>query len=193
MKYTKENSLLNSDPNKKVGNVTVPRALVYGSYQDTTTSSELVKLWQSKKRQVPMALMLAKAECESGFHPYVFRYEVGQHLDYQNGWLSKSKGNSEFDATSGGLFQILGKNVKQYGWKDWTSLQELSAQLDAFDSFMGNCLAIAKRTVDGKEIDDIYQAINIYAYGGGQKTINWKNTLADKNFKEYKKYKKLYP
>lgn len=184
----KEGHVLRVEPERvlvtKAGvKVLIRTAEVWGDPTIAITEDSLIKLWNTKTRKVPLHLMLAKAYCESGFKPAVMRYEMGQH---QNNiyW----KGYNEFQATSGGLFQIMGFNLNPKYCKDttWSAFcLDYPRQLNVFDDFMGDCLVRGRKFNNGK--DSVYKAIA--CYGGNPRS---ENKLCEINYSSYEYYKWKY-
>ena len=136
------------------------------------------------------ALMLTKAYRESGFSPYIMRFERGR---YDGDWKRADGSHifTEYQATSGGLFQIMGFNYDKLPCPEMNALPDslkwgylcanLEVQLDLFDKFMSARIKEGARANNGKDL--IYKSIA--AYGGNANRIE---SLADMNYASYLNY-----
>lgn len=192
MAYTIENSFIRVEPQQYIGNVLVREAVIFGNNRQKVKPADLQTLWRKEKRESSKllgerraeALMLANAQAESGFYPFIFRYERGQHTLNPN-W----RNFSVFDATSGGLFQLMGFNWKKYGVTNWDQISSVEKQLTAYDKFVSEIIerfAIPAESVPGAHKDLIYRTIAGY----GKSSISGaasQNTLSEIKYKAYKK------
>lgn len=194
MSYTRANSTIRTEPERYItnpdGSVTrIYEAVVFGNSGAVVNPSDLQRIWRSRPRKTSdllgvraaEALMLANAYVESGLHPYIFRYESGRHRLDPN-WIRLT----EFEATSGGLFQLMGFNYKRYGVSLWSELSSIEKQLDAYDGFMTYCYSLANQVENGKDI--IYRCIAAY---GNTSLSGAKKISALANIK-YNAYIKIY-
>lgn len=93
--------------------------------------NELAHLWLSKPRKTPMDLMLAKAENESMYRPFISRLEKA--------WIYSSASKDTFEHSTHGLFQINGRYLSERyicSLKDY----DVPLQLDIYDELMHSCL-----------------------------------------------------
>lgn len=130
----------------------VRAAIVWGTTEQISIE-KILQIWYSKKRKVSVEIMLAKMLKESLRMPYISRYEVGMHTE-QASW----SGFSEMEATSYGLFQVMGFHLtRTYPAYRPTNAQDVYAsftiekQFDLFDDMMGACLAKAGVSETGTE------------------------------------------
>jgi hypothetical protein len=197
----------------------ISEAVVWGSW-DKIDPDTLITIWRLKKRECAVeiakvrfsetqlkegrsaawadslgdieseALMLTKAYRESGFSPYIMRFERGR---YEGDW-KRADGSyifTEYQATSGGLFQIMGFNYDKLPCAEMNGLADslkwgylcanLTVQIDLFDKFMSARIREAARARNGKDL--IYKAIA--AYGGNASRIE---SLSDMNYQSYLNY-----
>jgi len=167
--------IINAPNNKKVY---IRKAIVWGS-EDKIEVDTLITLWRSKIRKTPEALMLAKALHESAFCPYIFRYEFGQHKDNPL-W----KKYTEFQATSGGLFQLMGFNW-QYSPDNWDDLLSIEKQLDAYDNFMFHCFYLAELAKTEKPLE--YRVIAAY-FNTSTVGATAQNILIEANYQTFLRF-----
>lgn len=182
--FTKDNSFIRKEAERWVANANgtktrIYEAIVFGDDKTQLSPAQLQEMWRSQPRIISKkfgerkaeALMLANAERESSRFPFIFRYESGRHkLDPS--W----KVYDEFEATSGGLFQLMGFNYKKYGIKDWKDIASAEKQLDVVDKFLSYCHGLAFRVQDHPTAhkDIAYRAIAAFGqtslYGARQQT-----------------------
>lgn len=159
----------------------IPEAVVWGNNKYILDTLSLLYLWLSEPRKTPAALMLLKAEKESGFRPFVARYEKGAHE--VNPFFVNF---TEFQSTSYGLFQVLGSNYPD-SLKHKRGMLDIMTQLQQYDDFMYRCDTIqAKAPPNGK--DRIYRMIA--CYGKTSKTgATSINALTESTYSDYGKWK----
>lgn len=154
------------------------------------TRDVLIRLWNEEPRKVPLAVMLATAELESGVG--AARYDATAER-YEESLKARRPRWSASDCTSYGLFQILGINWRAIGpeyaiypdqhivFVNGTSpltIEELiRIQMRAYDRFMGalirkHKLPLAFKRYNGSgPMADRYQAKAEKVYARLQKEL----------------------
>jgi len=193
MKLNRSNSLIRQEPETRTPNGgLIRRAIVWGSTEAKVTEDELIRLWKSKPRKTPLAVMLTKAQTESSYRPYISRFEVG-HLEGNAKW----KWKTEFDSTSYGLFQFMGFYLRgRYAVADQANVYAtytVARQMDHFDEFFSDLLLRAKSKFKGESEDkSIWRAFAAYSGNYDPKPNSSVFYIANKNLAAYLKKKSQY-
>ncbi|MEM6696754.1 MAG: hypothetical protein AAF599_00055 [Bacteroidota bacterium] len=179
---TRLNSTIRFEP---ASSQSVRDAIVWGSTQQKSYA-ELLRVWFSKPRKVPVELMLAKLTKESMRMPFISRYEVGMHTE-QSTWA----GFSEFEATSYGLFQFMGfhltRSYPQFKPQDLGNVYgrggfDVAKQFDLFDLFMYRCMKMANMDENGNHTEAEVRAAVVHYAGSDVASIIEPNMQAYRAF-----------
>lgn len=162
MGYTRQNSTILYQPADPNGRFL--EAVVWGSWAKAKAET-ILDVWESKQRRVETRAMIAILLNESAGSPYIFRYEMG---------LNRVRPDlTEFDCTSVGMYQILGANVKPYGYSTFEPMttgnleEDLDVQMWMFDDFYAGCIKTARQSVyvSQQGYNAFYVAAHVYNAG----------------------------
>lgn len=167
-----------------IPNSFVKEGIRWGRKDKILGFSEILQIWNSKTRKVPVGIMLAKMLHESAKNPYISLYEIGQH--------KSNPKFTEYELTSYGLFQALGMTLDAYGFtpsdkEDVYNSFTIDRQFDFFDKAMSNVMSKMKiKFPSASEDEIIWHSISHYGLpamvADGRSSKAWKDFTAGKTF-----------